>query len=235
MFKWLWVLIFCLAVNYSRAQGILQGRVYEDKTKIGLSDVFIENITNKKSAFTDQKGRFSIPAKTGDVLTFKGVAYRNDTVLVTGMQNLEVFMEAKTNQLAQVNVTTTEIKKFSTYDKDFHGQTVVYHRDRKGYLDGGITIRMHWWKKDEHKKAKLAKRLKDFDTMDEIAAVFSEKNLTKYVPLTGQDMENFISLYRPDVKTYTQSNFDLIAYLNKCYQKYKGLSPKERQANTLKV
>ena len=215
------------------AQRKLNGRVMENGTRIGLSDVFIENLTNKQSTFTDLKGRFSISAKTGDLLTFKGFAYQNDTLLVTDVNSKEVFMEPKKNDLAQVNITSTEIKKLNTYDPQLHGQTMIYQRNKDGSLKGGIILRMWYWKKDERKKAKLEKKLKEFETADKIAAIFTPGNLAKYMPLTGEDMDNFIALYTPNVKTYTSNNFNLLKYLNDRYKNYQSLPPEKRKPKPL--
>lgn len=230
------ILLFCFLASTAFGQKKFKGRVFENETRIGLSDVFIENTTNKQSVFTDAKGRFSITAKVGDILTFKGFAYQHDTVLITDLNEKEIFLIPKKNQLAQVNITTTETSNMNTYyDPLYHGQTMVYQRDKKGYATGGIVLRMWYWKKDEKKKAKLQKQLKDFETMDKIAAVFNAKSLSRYVPLEGQDMQNFISLYTPSIKAYTKSNFELIPYLNDCYKKYQDLPADKRSPEPLLI
>jgi hypothetical protein len=234
MLRWLLLIfIFVSSASIVLAQKKLTGRVLENGTRIGLGDVFIENLSNKQSTFTDVKGRFSIHAKTGDLLTFKGFAYQNDTVLVTDLNSKEVFMEPKKNELAQVNITSTEIKKLNTYDPQLHGQTMIYQRNENGSPKGGIILRMWYWKKDEKKKAKLEKQLKEFETADRIAAIFTVSNLAKYVPLTGEDMNNFIALYTPNVKTYTRNDFNLISYLNDNYKKYQALPLDKRKPNRL--
>ena len=227
--------LLVLSAAMASAQKKLTGRVLENGTRVGLGDVFIENLNNKQSAFTDQKGRFSIAAKTGDLLTLKGFAYQNDTLLVTDLNNKEVFLEPKRNELAQVNITNTEIKKLNTYDPQFHGQPVIYQRNKDGSFKGGIILRMWYWKKDEKKKAKLQKRQKEFETADRIAAIFTAGNLTKYVPLKEEDMNNFIALYTPNVKTYTSNDFNLLSYLNDSYKKYQALPVDKRKPESLKA
>ncbi|MFA6085337.1 hypothetical protein [Mucilaginibacter sp.] len=235
MFKW--VLLFSLFFVAGTAFGQkLKGRVFESQTRIVLADILVENLTNKQSLLTDAKGRFSITAKVGDMIRFKSFAYEADTLVIINMREKEVFMEPKKNQLSQVNIKTTETSNFNTYyDPLYHGQTAVYHRDKRGYYDGGIILRFWYWKKDEHKKAKLNQKLKDFDTMDKIALIFTPKNLSKYIPLTGADMDNFIGLYTPGVKEYTRNNFELAAYLNDCYKKYQALPLDKRKPDSLEI
>jgi hypothetical protein len=236
MFRWIlfFSLFFFTSIAFSQTR--LKGQVFENHTRISLADILVENLTNKQSLLTNSKGRFNIPAKAGDMLRFKSFAYQTDTLVIISMREKEVFLEPKKNELSQVNITTTETSNFNTYyDPQFHGQTAVYHRDRKGNLDGGLTLRFWYWKKDEHKKAKLKQKLKDFDTMDKIAIIFASKNLSRYVPLTGTDMDNFIALYTPNVKEYTRNNFNLAAYLNACYKKYSALPQDKRKPDSLKI
>ena len=235
MYKWILLSSLFFFTSLAFCQTRLKGQVFESNTRISLADILVENLTNKQSLLTDSKGRFNIPAKVGDMLRFKSFAYQTDTLIIINMREKEVFLEPKKNELSQVNITTTEILKFNTYDPEFHGQTAVYHRDRKGNLDGGLTLRFWYWKKDEHKKAKLEQKLKDFDTMDKIAIIFTPKNLSRYVPLTGADMDNFIALYTPNVKEYTRNDFELVAYLNACYKKYSALPQDKRKPDSLKI
>lgn len=231
MLKYFCLLLFCLPVAAAVAQGNFKGKVMEIDTRTGLANIFIQNLNNKASTASDKTGLFSVPAKPGDLVLFKAPSYQNDTVLVTSLNNSEVFLALQKFPLQGVTVTSTELKKplKNIYDPEFHGQPVVYHRDYKGNLDGGLTLRMHYWKKGEHDKAKLDKQLKDFDTMDEINALFTPPNIGKYVPLTGEELDNFIALYTPNVKEYTRKDFNLLNYLNSSYKKYQALPPDQRK------
>lgn len=212
------------------AQAPFKGRVFEVKTRIGLAGIRIENLTNKKTAITDNKGDFSIPAKNGDLLTFKGFAYSADTVLMTEPWAKEIFLEPLNNELQPVNITTTETKNMNTYyDPLYHGQPVVYARDKKGYAKGGIIWRIWYWKKDEKKKAKLEAKQREFDMRYNISLVFKPKNIGKYVPLTGQELDDFINLYTPTPAVYNANDFNLVNYLNACYKKYQALPADKRQ------
>lgn len=230
MLRYLILLGCCLTALFSRAQGTFSGKVFEYKTHIALNNIWIENLSNKQNTLSDKNGKFSIPVKNGDLVLFKGFAYRSDTVLITGSNASEVFLEPQTIPLNQVDVTATELgKKINVYSPEFHGQPVVYHRDYKGNYDGGITIRLHYWKKGERDKAKLEQKLKNFDTADRINALFTPENIGKYVPLKGEDLDNFISLYTPTVKQFSRNDFTLLQYLNDSYKRYQDLPPDKRK------
>lgn len=234
MLKYLLSIALCCIISAAMAQGTFKGQVFENKTRIGLANVFIENLTNKQNALSDKAGKFSVKAKLGDVVLFKSVAYQNDTVLVTSLSNTEVFLDLQKIQLKQVDISGTELaKEAPKYDKEFHNQPIVWHRDRLGNYDGGITWRIRYWKAGEHEKARLVKQLKNFETMDRIHELFVPEYVGQYVPLKGEDMDNFIGLYTPSVKVFTAKDFNMVAYLSDSYKKYQELPADKRKPQPL--
>lgn len=229
MLRYLLVLAFCCTAVLSFGQGKLKGRVFEDKTRIGLAGIRVDNLNNKQTTLTDNQGWFAIPAKNGDVLALKGFAYKNDTVLVTSLADHEFFMELQTNQLNTVNVVSTTTPNMNSYyDPEYSGKTVVKHRDKNGNPDGGITIRLWYWKKDKHKRDRLERQEKLFAIMDRIREVFVPQTVGKYVPLKGEELDNFIVLYTPTVSVFADKKFSLIEYLNASYKKYEALPADKR-------
>ncbi|MCO5935794.1 hypothetical protein NAF17_09585 [Mucilaginibacter sp. RB4R14] len=68
----------------------------------------LDNLNNKKTTLTNNTGNFTLPAKIGDLLVLKAFAYQVDTLVLTKMNEQEVFMEPVTNELNQGNIITTE-------------------------------------------------------------------------------------------------------------------------------
>jgi len=229
------IFICCIITCTSFAQNTQGGIVFENKTRNVLQGIIIENPNNGKHALSDKAGKFSIEAKTGDKLLLTGSFYRPDTILLTDLRPKEFFLTPKQTMLNEVQVTNTELKtrKGEYTDPAFHGQTVVYHRDKNGNYDGGITIRLHWWDKDDKKRKKHEEFIKNQEIQDEIVEVFSADNIAHYLPLKEPDLDNFILLYIPSVKTYTGKEFNLASYLNVSYKKYQELSPEQRTAGRL--
>jgi hypothetical protein len=222
--------VFYYSATAFAQQTLLKGRVFEEKTRITLSDIRVQDLTNKLSTTTDDKGSFGINAKIGDVLVFNGgFAYQPDTLLVTDLHEREVFLTPHQNFLNEVKVVTDSTKNFKHYyDPMFHGQTVAYQREANFNPTGGVAIRLSYWKKDAQKREKLEKEMKDEQEIDEINRIFVPKIIGKYVPLTGKDLDGFIALYNPDTTTYYANNFNLASYLNDCYKKYIKLPKDER-------
>jgi hypothetical protein len=224
------LLITLFLTSSAFAQTDFKGRVLENKTRIGLVGIRVDNLTNKKTTLTNNDGRFTIPAKNGDLLVFKGFAYHIDTMLVTDLYEKEIFLEPVTHELDQVNIRNTEIKNMNTYyDPLFHGQPVVYARDKNLNYKGGVVLRLWYWKKDEKKRAKRQALERKYVIMDKIAAVFQPKIIAQYLPLTGQDLDNFINLYTPAAKIVMAKDFNLTNYLDACFKKYQALPPDKKQ------
>jgi hypothetical protein len=227
-------LITCLAAQMVLGQGNIKGRVFENKTRISLADIEVRNLKTNEFTLTDDKGKFSIAAKPGDILTFHGFAYNPDTLLLTDMHDREVFLIPQSRTLNEVKVTTDSTKNLNTYyDPEFHGQTVVYSRDANLNYIGGITIRFHDSKKDEHRREKLAKELKEQNELDEVIRIFRPANIAQFVPLKGMDMTDFLALYTPTIKVYFAPSFDLPIYLSDCYKKFVKLPEDKRHPQKL--
>lgn len=226
-------ILFCLLVWLSVAsaysQQVLKGRVLEDKTRVGLTGINIQNLNTKQATVSDNKGNFTIKASLNDVLLFKGFAYQNDTLIVTKLYSFEVFMLPQEHVLKDVKVTSMDGPSMAVYNPYFHGQTVAYQTDKNGNFIGGVNFRFWYWKKDERKRNKLKKMLQNEQTYAEIAKAFSPKNVANFVPLKGVELDNFINAYTPSLKVYQANNFNMADYLNACYKKFMQLPIEKRQ------
>jgi len=241
MFRYL-LIIFCLTfcVIALHAQTVFSGRVFENKTRITLHGIRVQNLRNRLVAITADDGRFSIAAKVGDFLVLKGFAYQPDTLLITDMHDREIFLEPLSTLLNQVTITDTsgrtsaaEKNMILPYDPEFHGQTLVYHRDNQGNYDGGAILRLHYFTGDDNKKKKARQKEEERVLSEEISAIFTSDNIGHYLPLTGTDLDNFLLLYTPAIKVYNSKDFNLLAYLNSSYKTWLILSPVQRKSGQI--
>src|SRR3569833_1838388 len=122
MLKNLLAICFCfLGFSFANGQTAFSGRVLEDKTRIVLRSVRIENLSSKLKTISDDRGQFAILAKPGDLLVFNMFSYQPDTVLVTDMHSREIFMVPKSTMLNQVNVTEGSAAKANANAVQFDG------------------------------------------------------------------------------------------------------------------
>ncbi len=205
-----------------------------------MHGVRVENLTNRLVALSGDDGRFSIAAKVGDFLVLKEFAYQPDTLLITDMHDREIFLEPVRNMLNQVTITDTSGRTSAAeknmklpYDPEFHGQTMVYHRDKNGDYDGGIILRLHYFTGDDNKKRKAQKKEEERVLSQEISTIFTADNISHYLPLRGADLDSFLLLYTPEIRVYNNEDFNLLSYLNASYKTWLGLSAEQRKAGQI--
>ena len=230
------LLLSFLIFNVTFAQDKLAGRVFENKTKIPLVSIKIENLKTHNTAVTDSTGSFSVIAHTGDYISLSGFAYRADTIYLTNLKYEEVFLEPAQTMLKEVKVVNTEIKtgslKAPVLPGVFNSNSVRYQTDGNGDYIGGVKI-MLWEQGNEKRKKRDHNIAVNEENELAIYNTFKPKNIQNYLPIKNEtEMGNFIILYTPDVDTYYDSGFNLTAYLNTCYQKFLQFPAEQRQSKT---
>ena len=223
-------LIFGLTIlcgSRASAQKFLYGQVLEYQTYKPLGNVKVLNLNSLSKATSDKDGKFSLSAKPGDVLTFSSPLYATDTVLITEMKNITVYMLSRDLSPVEIKSTRLQLGKLTAAPavRPFGGNTVLYQTDKAGNPIGGLKIMIR-------SKNKIGTRYaEDEKTELQIAQVFNEVNLKKYLPITGQEMANFITLYIPDAKTYKEID-NITSYLNTCYKEFITIPLEQRQSKT---
>jgi hypothetical protein len=217
--------ILCFLVFGVNAQGLLKGTVYENGSNKRLPDVFIRDINNKQLALTDRNGNFGIKTEKGHLLIFESPGYLSDTLFVVDMTSKKIQLETKTIALSEVNINAT--RQAFNPQKEY---PEVYEKSKLYILSPSS-----WFGKD----AKDARRLKRYFKREteerHIDAVFTRAYVGSIVPLKGQDLEDFITMYRPTYAFIMDNNGpSLVAYINDCYKKYKALPPDKRSLPKLK-
>ncbi|WP_461451368.1 hypothetical protein [Mucilaginibacter sp.] len=222
------------------AQQKFGGQIYENHTHIPLGGIVVENLNSHDRTTSDVNGMFIIDAKINDLLLFTSIAYANDTVYITNLNYLKVFLTLKNKDLDEVKVTGEELKtgKLSAPVETgpLGSHSVLYQTDGAGNYIGGVKFMLNDSKGYQNKKLKKEQIGIDEATKDQIVKVFSPDNIQHYLPIRGQELTNFIILYIPDIKTYTSSSFNLILYLSNSYKEFCNIPIDKRQsADFLKI
>lgn len=208
------------------AQKFLYGQVLEYKTYKPLADVKVLNLNSLTRSTSDKDGKFSLSAKPGDVLTFSGPAFATDTVLITEMKNITVYMLSRELTPVEIKSTRMQLGKLTAAPaaSPFGGNTVLYQTDKAGNPTGGLKIMLR------HKGNKTGTRYAEDEKVQvKIDQVFSEENIKKYLPVSGQELANFIILYKPDVQTYSQID-NLTSYLNTSFKEFITIPLEQRRS-----
>ena len=154
------ILSFFLLISTIKVYGQdkLNGRVYEDKTKVLLGNIKIEDLKSHTSATADSTGKFSIKVSIGDFLTFSGFAYVTDTVYVANLKYLEVYLKPKQNMLDEVKIQNVQTRTGKLSAAPITGvlgsRKILYQTDEYGNQKGGVKLMVF----DSNGDAKKKKR-----------------------------------------------------------------------------
>ena len=236
MRQFVFLILFSALATSLFAQDQLSGRVYENKTKDFLPGVRVENLKSHGMATTGPDGSFTIRAAVGDLVCFTNTNYKPDTLYVADLKYVQVFLDPKVNMLQEVNVTNQEIKKNAGFTPQKQpglggSETVLYQTDANGNPIGGL--KMNIADGGETPKQHETKVARNEAQKDQIRKVFNADNLKKYLPITGQEMENFVIMYTPDINTFFAPGFNLVAYLNASYEEFNKIPVEQRQSKSL--
>jgi hypothetical protein len=235
-------LLFTAFASTAFAQSTLSGRVFEFHTRIPVGGAKVENMNTHVIVTTDTGGRFTIQANKRDLIAYSALSYKTDSVLVTSLNYKEVFLESTSKQLQDVNITSNNvgINKGASFIPQYvppsplGGQTLLYQTDSQGNAVGGLKVMVPGSKdKAAEARKQTAKLEADDKTQLQIKKQFSADNLKNYVPLEGQEMENFMLLYTPSLRVYRSNEFDFPLYVNKCYKDFMKLPEEKRKSKTL--
>ena len=217
--------LLVFAVTGAYCQDRLYGQIFEYKTRKHLGDIRVQNVNSSAVTVSDTAGRFSMPANKGDRIIYSGQGYLPDTVYLINLKYTEIFL--RVNMLEQVNVTSTKTQlgslKPTPNITPFGGNTVVYQTDKNGNYIGGIALKIY------NNRGRDKQKIEGLQQQEKIGKVFSAENLQKYLPISGQEMTNFIILYTPDIKTYNEIA-NLTLYLNTCYKEFLTIPAEKRQS-----
>ncbi|MBE9585428.1 hypothetical protein IM792_13305 [Mucilaginibacter sp. JRF] len=224
--------LYCLALTFilsiatmaANAQNKLKGTVYEGSGSTRISDVFVHDLTNKQMTLTDKNGNFEIQAAPGHMVVFSAPTYGADTVYITDLSNKKIRLSPQGIQLNTVNISSTR--------KTFDPQTEypeVYEKSKVYALSPST-----WFSREGRNARRLKKYFKREVQEREIDQAFNPRFVSTVVPLKGEDLENFMTLYRPkydDIKSGDQQS--LTVYINDAYKKYQALPPEKRSPQSL--
>jgi hypothetical protein len=131
-------------------------------------------------------------------------------------------VELKTQpfQLREVTVTATRAAAF-----DAHKEYPEIYEKAKVYPLSPSS----WFGHDAVNARRLKKYFENEEQERQVDKIFNRGYVSSIVPLKGQDLEDFMSLYRPSYKFITSNNSEsLAAYINDSYKAYKALPPDKR-------
>ncbi len=225
MKKILYLACFIILLGNAVYSQSLKGIVTESGTGNKLSDVFVKDITNKQIALTDKSGKFEIKSEAGHTIIFSSPGYTDDTLFVVDLVQKRIELKTRTISLREVNVTAQRLA-FDPHKEypDVYTKSKVY-----------VLSPSSWFSKE----GRDARRLKRYFAREaeerQVDQVFNRVYVSSLVPLRGQELEDFMTLYRPSYAFVTSNNSESMAvYINDSYKKFQALPPDKRHLQKLK-
>lgn len=229
MLRNLIIMLLCSTFSqFLKAQEI-KGSVADRATSQLLARVQITNLTTKQKVETSSKGVFTINASPGQVLTFYQPGYLIDTLLLIDSKPLKRYLYLNTNMLKNVTIKGDAFNPEVMYAD-------VYRKAKylKFEQNTPLTFYPSKYFSKEGKDARRAKRYLENEKIErQIDARFNEKLVSAVTALKGDELDNFMVLYRPTLKKLSKlDKDDLMMYVMNAYKEYK-LLPVEKRTSPL--
>ncbi|MFI5139635.1 MAG: hypothetical protein ACHQIM_17575 [Sphingobacteriales bacterium] len=222
--RYFFAVFICFIVGSVNAQTLLKGTVYENMTTNKLENVFIRDKNTKQLALTDKNGNFQIATGAGHLLIFDSPGYVSDTLYVIDLTNKKIMLQPITIALREVNVSSTRIQF------DPHKEYPEVYQKSKVYIMSPSS----WFSKEGKDARRLKQYFKHEAEERHIDAVFTRAYVGSIVPLKGQELEDFMTMYRPAYAFLMSNNSESMAvYINDSYKKYEALPPAKRAVTRL--
>lgn len=223
-FKFCLIGLSLLLCGTLHAQTLLKGTVTEENSSTKIPNVFVRDNNNKQITITDNSGKFEINTEPGHILIFSAPNYVSDTLYVVDLTQKRVQLKTKTIALHQVDITATK----EAFDP--HKEYPEVYTRSKVYVLSPST----WFGKEGRDARRLKRYFKHEEEDRKVDEAFSMTYVGSLVPLKGQDLEDFMTLYRPTYAFVTSNDRESMAvYINDSYKKFMALPPDKRKLQRL--
>lgn len=213
------------------AQTALTGNIYDDKNRsVLLEGVVVRNLSTKALALTDKDGHFAVSAKVGDLVSFGMAGYETDTVYLINLFPRNVYLRPSVNTLNTVNIIGAKISPYlNTKDPSaMPARQLDYSKER-----GGLRFNLGYnkYRRMQQKEQELEE---EDQYNEEIVRNFSVDFVKKLLKIDGEDLKNFMQLYRPTIPMVkSERPFNYEYYTAKSYREWLSLPPDQRKLPSL--
>ena len=207
-----------------QAQTLLKGTVYEENSNTKIPNVFVKDNNNKQISISDDAGKFSINTESGHILIFSAPNYVSDTLYVVDLTQKRIELKTKSIALHQVDITA----KKEAFDP--HKEYPEVYQRSKVYVLSPST----WFSKEGKDARRLKRYFKAEEEDRKVDEAFNMVYVGSLIPLKGQDLEDFMTLYRPSYAFVTSNDRESMAvYVNDSYKKFLALPSGKRKLQRL--
>lgn len=239
MLKNLLLLLVVIVPFKLMAQNSVSGTVYDfDNRTLPLQNVKVKNLNSNQVVLTKAAGQFTLSARVGDLIEFSAMGYHTDTLFLINLDPKIIFLPGNSTTLREVEIFSAKInpsilapdplarpyKRIAT-----EGLQGKENNDRAG----GLLFNLGYGKyRRQQEKIRVLEERDRYQT--EINAIFTEAYVSDLVKLKGDDLKNFMSLYRPPEELVkSERPFNYAYYTVKAYHAWLKLSPEEKKISSM--
>ncbi|GAA4783337.1 hypothetical protein GCM10023231_08730 [Olivibacter ginsenosidimutans] len=217
------ILFFSVCGLLAQAQQQLHGIVVEKGSPKRVDEATITNRRTLEKAISNSEGGFTIPAKAGDTLIVTKYAYSSEYYRIVDPDNIVVPLNP-TIELQEVTVTgKTRKEELNDILEDYKKQGIYSIGKPKAlsYLASPLTSLYGAF----GRTAKNARRFNAYAQREiqetEVDKKFNKYNVGELTGLKGDDLTNFLSLYRPSyAKSRYWNEYDIQNYIKNAFEKF---------------
>jgi|GEM_PF-65401 len=219
----LWTASFLLPVLPAAAQGTVYGIVVEKGTPKRVAEATVTNRRTLEKAISNEEGSFTIPAKVGDTLIVTKYAYSSIYYRITDVNNIAIALNP-TIELETVTVTgQTRKEELQDVLKDYQKQGIYNNGKPKAlsYVFNPVSALYGTFSRSAKNARNFNRYAQNEIKETEVDKKFNKYNVAELTGLKGDDLMNFLTLYRP---SYEQSRYwseyDIQNYVKISFEKF---------------
>lgn len=221
------------------AQQLFSGRVYDlNDQKMPIPNALVRNLSNGKSTMTQAQGGFSLLAKVGELIEVSFAGYHTDTLYLINLSPRTIYLPANSTSLKEVAIVGAKVNPLvlspdpeARVFKRFENDAL----NGKGNNDrvGGLKFNLGYGKYKRKQEKLKADEERDFYEA-EINQIFTAEYVMKLTKLKGDDLKNFMSIYRPSALLVAgQRPFNYDFFTVKAYHTWLKLPAAQRKLQAI--
>lgn len=216
-----------LLIHFAQAQVSdmpkVSGIVLEKGTSTRLVDVNVTNLRSKSTVRSNNFGVFYIEAAVGDSLSFTKVGYGTLKTVLYTLEDIVLEMQPGLAIEEVVVARRTRQQEMEDILRDY-SKKGIYNGGKNSvgtYISSPATALYNLFGREAKNMKRFQKFMdREVDAMA-VDRIFSKTVVSKTTGLEGQDLENFMELYRP---SYDQAikwgQYDLLNYITSSFKSW---------------
>ncbi|WP_262245524.1 carboxypeptidase-like regulatory domain-containing protein [Parapedobacter soli] len=222
--------LWAFAAHATVQDSVLSGYVLELGSGEPLRYVEIENLNTGVLAESLEDGSFRIQVNKNERLRFEYPGYRTDTLVVIefGMKRVYLTPDGTSIQLDEVQIQAMTDSRLDAEIKraQAEGEFAETSQHR-----GGIRISPSRWFGQSGRQARQRYQLLLAEKeRRQIDARFTREAITALTPLAGEDLDLYMTKYRPTAEFLSTANESTLQlYIIDTYAEFKTLTPEQRK------